>query len=68
MYVAAAGCMLFLRAWKIGQIEQLAAEKGGSLKDIHAASADPELTRAVSATSQRAKSNMIKRLFLWKKV
>ncbi|KAL2043533.1 hypothetical protein N7G274_003840 [Stereocaulon virgatum] len=68
MYVAAAGCMVLLRAWKIGQIEQLAMERGQRSKDISAASAEPALTRTVSAASKRSKSKIWKRLFLWKKV
>ena len=68
MYVAAAGCMLLLRGWKIGQIQQLAMEKGEQLENIDAASAEPSQTRAVSERPARSKSNFVKRLFMWKNV
>lgn len=68
MYTAAAGCMLLLRGWKIGQIQQLAAEKGQQLANIDAVSAEPSQTQAVSIRSARSKSNIVKRLFMWKKV
>jgi hypothetical protein len=60
--------MVLLRAWKIGQIEQLAVERGQRSKDISAASAEPALTRTVSAASKKSKSKIWKRLFLWRKV
>ena len=60
--------MLLLRGWKIGQIEQLAAEKGQQLANIDAVSAEPSQTHAVSIRSARSRSNIVKRLFMWKKV
>ncbi|KAL8657686.1 MAG: hypothetical protein Q9226_001662 [Calogaya cf. arnoldii] len=35
MYIAAAVCMWFLRAWKIGEIEKIAAANGKSPAEVH---------------------------------
>ena len=68
MYVAAAVCMWVLRAWKIGQIEQIAAEQEKRPEDINAASSEPMGDGAISLAAKRYKSGVLKRLFIWKKV
>ena len=68
MYIGAAGCMLLLRAWKIGQIQTSAAKKGEHLEAVAVASVKPSDNPAASVSSARSKSNIIKRLFMWKKV
>ena len=68
MYIAAAVCMWFLRSWKIGQIEQIAAEQRKRPEDIDAASAEPVGERAGSIVAKRSQSNGLKRLFMMKKV
>ena len=68
MYVAAAVTMWFLRAWKIGQIEQIAAEQEKRPEDIDAASAEPVNARAISLAAKNCQSGVLKRLFIWKKV
>ena len=68
MYVAAAVCMWFLRVWKIGQIEQIAAEQEKKPNDIDAASAEQVDDRAVSFAAKKPKSSVLKRLFIRKKV
>lgn len=68
MYVAAAVCMWFLRFWKIGQIEQIAAEQKRMPEEIDAASAELVDGRTISFATQIYESGIIKRLFVWKKV
>ena len=68
MYIAAAVCMWFLRSWKIGQIQQIAAEQGKRPEDIDAASAEPVGERADFFVSKRSKSNVLRRLFIPKRV
>ena len=67
MYVAAALCLWFLRAWKIGQLEELAVEQEKSLEGIDAVHDQPSRS-SVSASSKAAKSSVLKRLSMWKKV
>ena len=68
MYVAAALCMWFLRAWKIGQIQQVAAEQEKAPGDVDAVSAPAPESSTHSATPTRAKSRIVKRLLAWKRV
>ena len=67
MYIAAALCMWFLRAWKIGELEELAAEQGQSLQGIDAIQSHA-LVKPPSRASRLAKSSILKRLFMWKRV
>ena len=60
--------MWFLRGWKIGQIEQTAAEQEKRPEDTNAASSEPVGDWAVSLAANRYKSAVLKRLFIWKKV
>lgn len=68
MYLAAAVCMWFLRAWKIGQIEEIAAEKEKRPEDIDAAAAEPVDPQNVSSSSRDFRSSLTKRLLKWEKV
>lgn len=67
MYIGAAVFLWLLRAWKIGEMEQLAAEKNGS-ED----SADPipeHAAEPVAHENNRAiKSNFLKRMVMLKRV
>lgn len=67
MYVAAALCMWGLRGWKIGQIEQTAMQQGKVVKDIVAAVAEPPEGQAASS-ALKLRSNVVKRMIMWKKV
>ena len=67
MYIAAALCMWFLRAWKIGELEQLAAEQGQSVQAIDAVESHA-FEKPPSQVSRPAKSSVLKRLFMWKRV
>ena len=60
--------MWFLRSWKIGQIQQIAAEQGKRPEDIDAASAEPVGERAGSSVPKRSISNVLRRLFITKRV
>ena len=60
--------MWFLRSWKIGQIQQIAAEQGKRPEDIDAASAESVGERADSFVPKRPKSNVLSRLFIPKRV
>ena len=59
--------MWFLRAWKIGELQQLAAQKEMSVESINP-------TQSVDAHaglpdgSRLAKSSIIKRLMVWERV
>ena len=69
MYVAAALCMWLLRAWKIGEIEEIAAVEEKPPGDIDALHAEPtQLRRTASRKSGFKRSSILKRLFVWKKV
>ena len=60
--------MWFLRSWKIGQIQQIAAEQGKRPGDIDAASAEPVGEGAGSFVPKRFKSDLLRRLFITKRV
>ncbi len=68
MYMAAAVCMWFLRAWKIGQIEVIATERKERPEDLNAASNEPIDSQDVSTALRASRSNVIKRLVKWEKV
>jgi hypothetical protein len=69
MYLAAAISMLLLRAWKIGELEQLAA-----VKDLPVGTVDPTMqepepgTREREEMAKQRKSNLMKRFWILKKV
>lgn len=67
MYIGAAVFLWLLRAWKIGEMEQLAAEKNGS-ED----SADPVSENAAESVTLESngavKSNFLKRMVMLKRV
>lgn len=73
MYIAAAICMWFLRAWKIGDLhrielekqEALQAQQGGVLRNKEVA----ELSRTASrVASLKSNAKSAKELFAWKRV
>ncbi|MCJ1406895.1 hypothetical protein MMC19_000965 [Ptychographa xylographoides] len=67
MYMAAAFCMLLLRAWKIGQLEMLAAENADTIKGTNPIETQYR-ERSPSARSRDARSTLVKRMFMWKRV
>ena len=60
--------MWFLRAWKIGQIEQIAAQQEKRPEDVDALSSEPLDDRAISLAGKRYRSGVLRRFFIWKKV
>jgi len=67
MYIAAATCMWFLRAWKVGEPEELAAEEGKTMANIDPLEPQPE-SESTAHRSMKAKSSVPKRLLQWKRV
>ncbi len=69
MYMGAALCMWFLRAWKIGELEQIAAEKGKRTEDLDPVADQPLDVRTEGPVSlPNKKSNVLMRLCTWRRV
>jgi hypothetical protein len=69
MYVVSAISMWFLRAWKIGEIEQIAAEQGKAPEEVNAIPSELQgQTPAPASMRRTVKSSIVKRLFAWKRV
>ena len=66
MYIAAALSMWFLRAWKIAEIERVAAveEKSPAEVDVVAAAPDDNTSQALG----KPNSSVLRRLFVWRKL
>lgn len=60
--------MCLLRAWKIGELEAVAAQKETSLDQVSALDAESPELRGNVATASYGKSGLVKRLCAWKKV
>jgi hypothetical protein len=72
MYIIAAIAGWFLRAWKIGQLETIAAEKGEDFSSVNPVSADvgtlgPDEEHNTQQ-AQTYRSPLFKRLIMWKRV
>jgi hypothetical protein len=65
MYIAAAMCMWFLRAWKVGELEELAAEEGKAMANVDPL--EPQRGDEMTHRSMKAKSSLLKRLLKWKR-
>ena len=69
MYVAAALCMLFIRAWKIGQVEAIAAEEQKDQEESAPKAVDAtKVERTLPSASNKQKLNYLRRAMKWKKV
>ncbi|KAI9655396.1 MAG: hypothetical protein M1821_005544 [Bathelium mastoideum] len=66
MYIAAAACGWFLRAWKIGELERIAREKEEQSEGNDVATDDSRLGGA--EPRKALPSSFVSRLFRWKKV
>lgn len=66
--MGAALCIWFLRAWKIGEQEAIAAYKGQDLDQVNALDAESLEFRTAISTASCRESSVVKRLFAWKKV
>lgn len=63
MYIAAAMCLVLLRGWKIGELEELAIMKGEDPEELDAVGTEsPE--RALKA----GRVTMMKHIWKWRKV
>jgi len=60
MYLAAAFCLWYLKAWKIGQLEKLAATTNEPLEIINPTEVDVHGVQEISP--------FVRRLFRWQKV
>lgn len=69
MYIGAASCMWFLRAWKIGQLEKIAVKQKKSLDEVDVLStepaADPEAHVEIPPV---IRSSIATHLIAWKRV
>ncbi|TID27635.1 MFS general substrate transporter [Venturia nashicola] len=63
MYLAAALCMWFLKVWKLGEMERVAAVEHQPMDQVDAAN-----TSSVDISDVRAKSSVINRMLRWQKV
>lgn len=69
MYVGAALCMWFLRAWKIGQLELLVTETEKPSERIDPVRDQPlEGINRGASEAGRPPSNVLKRMCLWRRV
>lgn len=69
MYVASAISMWLLRAWKIGEIERIAASQEKTPAEVDARSSEPGEASLIARSGSRiVKSSIVKRLFAWKRV
>ena len=69
MYIVAAISAIFLRVWKIGELEMLAAERGETVGQVDAAQTHAiGLDRVTSKELRAKRSSIVKRLFAWTRV
>jgi len=66
MYIAAAACMLLLRGWKIGELDELARMNGEDPGEIDAVGAEEEDRDGLAKAAGR--KNMVKNCMKWRKV
>ncbi|KAL8736270.1 MAG: hypothetical protein Q9166_000425 [cf. Caloplaca sp. 2 TL-2023] len=68
MYIAAALCMWFLRAWKIGEIERIAAAEAkasAESAEVSVMAVEPDRT---SKALPKPRTSVLRRLFAWKRI
>jgi MFS family permease len=73
MYIGAAACLWFLRAWKVRELEEIATEdaeqREAEIKDDDAVPHRPVLSRTVSVgASVRSTAKAAKGLWVWQRV
>lgn len=68
MYVAAAICLWLLRAWKIGDMEHMAASEAKDVNGTRNGDSKGLQDVVPEKIMHRRKSSILKRLFVWKKV
>ena len=69
MYIVAGLFGWVLRAWKIGEMEMLEAEKGTTIDQIdHVQTVATTLDRVTSKELRAKRSSFVHRLFTWRRV
>jgi len=68
MYIAGAVCLWFLRAWKIGEVEALAAQEKKNAESIDAAHAHLSENGMQPSISRIPKFNLLKRMCMLRRV
>ena len=68
MYFIAGSFAWLLRAWKIGQLEMLAAEQGTTVDQVDAVQQSVVLDRVTSKEVRAQRSTLVYRLFAFKRV
>lgn len=63
MYIAAALCLWFLKVWKLGELERIAAAENKPLDNVDTAN-----TPSVDVSGVQLKSSVVNRLLRWQKV
>ncbi|EMD01205.1 hypothetical protein BAUCODRAFT_29653 [Baudoinia panamericana UAMH 10762] len=66
MYIAAAGCLVLMRGWKIGELDELARLKGQSLDELDAVAATADDNDAAAKAVGR--KSLLKNCLKWRKV
>lgn len=66
MYMAAAGCMLLLRGWKIGEIDEIARLKGEAASEIDVVGVEEADREGLAKAAGR--KNMVANCLKWRKV
>lgn len=66
MYLIAAGCAWFLRAWKIGQMEMISKDKGDGIPIVN--HMNDGVGAGQMAEGSMCKSSLFHRLFVFKRV
>ncbi|KAK4993980.1 hypothetical protein LTR50_000196 [Elasticomyces elasticus] len=68
MYVAATGCILLLRGWRIGEMEELARVKGEGAEEVDGAASRPENDKVADGVRAAAWRGMLVHMWKWRKV
>ncbi|KAK4900190.1 hypothetical protein LTR28_001433, partial [Elasticomyces elasticus] len=68
MYVAAAVCVLLLRGWRIGEMEELARAKGEGAEEVDGGASRPENGRVADGVRAAAWRGMLVHMWKWRKV
>ncbi|KAK5120554.1 hypothetical protein LTR85_006210 [Meristemomyces frigidus] len=66
MYIAAAACMLLLRGWKIGEIDEIARMKGEAAGNVDVVRVEEEDKEGLAKAAGR--QNMVRNCLKWRKV
>ncbi|KAK5137388.1 hypothetical protein LTR08_008966 [Meristemomyces frigidus] len=66
MYIAAAACMLLLRGWKIGEVDEIARMKGEAATDVDLIGAEEEDKEGTAKAAGR--KSMVSNCLKWRKV